>query len=316
MICVLLQAFMGVEAIVGPSLMTPAERFSNLEDWDYETKYVNVNPGDLKMAYVEEGPSDGQTILLVHGNPTWGYSFRDMLPPLVEAGYHVIVPDLIGFGRSEKPVLREDQNYSNQVKWVRSFIKALDLKNINIFCQDWGGLIALRIIANNQNLFDSVLLSNAGLPTNSFDAGEQFDDWQNFISQTIPDFSFVIQLDTIVTLSDEEIRAYQAPFPDNEEGYKAAPRQLPRSLPTTNLPIRRESFLNRKALFKLRRFNKPFLTVFSTREANVAETFINNVRGARGLPHKAVENIGHFSQDEIGAELAQDMINLIEEYVN
>lgn len=299
---------------IGATFMTPEERFEDLEDWPYESKYIEVEPGNLKMAYIDVGSQNGKTVLLVHGNPIWGYSFRDMIPLLVQKGYRVIVPDLIGFGKSEKPIKQQDYSYTRGVEWLTSFIENLNLSNINLFAQDWGGLISLRVLANNQRLFDRVLISNAGMPTNDFDPGPEFDEWEKVISKTTSDFSQIVQIATLRTLSPGEIKAYQAPFPEGKEGYNSAPRAFPSALPSARNQNFIEDMKGKRALKRLEMFNKPFLTIFAPDEAEVAQNLIKNIPGARNMKHRVYNDMGHFSQDDAGEKLANDLIELIENY--
>ncbi len=239
-------------------LRTPDNCFSNLKDYNFIPNYVQID--DLRMHYLDEGIPSGKVILLMHGEPTWSYLYRKIIPILSKAGYRVIAPDLIGFGKSDKPAELTNYSYKNHVDWIKKFIQNLDLQNITLFCQDWGGLIGLRVAAENEELFAGIIASNTGLPTGDQPPSEAFKQWQEF-SQSVPVFPAgnIVSGGCFNKLSDEEIASYDAPFP--EEKYKAAARIFPKLVPTT--PTDPASEDNRKAWMNLMKWEKPFLTCFS-----------------------------------------------------
>ncbi len=236
---------------------TPDERFENLKDYPFTPHYLEVDSqlGKLRMHYVDVGPRDGDPILLMHGEPSWSYLYRNMIPRLVAAGHRVIAPDLIGFGKSDKPAKRSDHSYQNHVDWIEQFVSELELKNITLFCQDWGSLIGLRIVAGAPDRFARVVAGNAALPAGPGDDGiviggqwtqpdpkaelrfeEGFMGWLKY-SQTVPEFDCgtVLQAATVRKLTEAELDGYRAPFPD--ERYATGPRVMPtlvRSQQATN----------------------------------------------------------------------------------
>lgn len=200
------------------SLRTPDDRFADLPDWPYEPHYAEVRPdGDaVRMAYVDAGPRDGRPVLLLHGEPSWSYLYRWMIGPLADGGLRVIAPDLIGFGRSDKPVAREDYTYARHVAWVTDLVQQLDLRDALFFGQDWGGLVGLRVVAEQADRFAGIVASNTFLPTGDQPLGEAFEAWRTF-SQTAPEFHIgqIVNAGTHRALSDAEVAAYDAPFPDD-----------------------------------------------------------------------------------------------------
>ena len=198
-------------------LRTPDEQFKNLPGYDFEPHYVEVLSGDggsLRVHYIDEGPRDGPPVLLMHGEPSWAYLYRKMIPVLVDAGFRAIAPDLIGFGRSDKPTPRDEYTYQRHVDWMTAFIEAIDLKGATVFGQDWGGLIGLRLVAENPDRFDRVVAANTFLPTGDRPAGEAFMRWREY-SQRIPDFDagWIVNSGCTTDLSDEIKDAYRAPLP-------------------------------------------------------------------------------------------------------
>jgi haloalkane dehalogenase len=217
-------------------LRTPDDRFDGLPDWPYEPRYVTVtDPVDgteLRMAYVDEGPSDADPILLMHGEPTWSYLYRTMIAGLVAAGHRVVAPDLIGFGRSDKPAEPSDYTYARHVDWTTQWLDAIDLQHVTLFCQDWGGLIGLRLVAAQPERFDRVVTANTFLPTGDRDPGDAFRMWREF-SQSVPEFSCsaVVGMGCVTPLPDEVLAAYDAPFPD--QSFVAGARRFPALVPTS-----------------------------------------------------------------------------------
>lgn len=291
-------------------LRTPDERFADLDGWPYEPHYAEVGDG-LRMHYVDEGPRDGQVVLLLHGEPSWGYLYRHMIPPLVAAGLRVVVPDLVGFGRSDKPDDQEAYSYATHVEWTRALLfDALDLSGVTLFCQDWGGLIGLRLVGEHPDRFARVVAGNTFLPTGDRTPPDAFFAWQKF-SQEVPEFpvGFILNGATQRDLSPAEMAAYDAPYP--EERYKAGARRFPLLVPTS--PDDPAADANRKAWETLSAWEKPFLCTFSDGDPITAggdAMFQKLVPGTAGLPHITVSG-GHFLQEDAGPELAEAIIDLV-----
>lgn len=287
-------------------LRTPEDRFARIPDFDFETSYVEVGEHEdepLRMAYVEAGPPSGAPVLLLHGEPTWSFLYRKMIPPIASAGLRAIAPDLIGFGRSDKPSERSDYTYERHVDWVHAFIQSLDLGGITLFGLDWGGLIGLRVLAETPERFAGVVASNTFLPTGDRPLGEVFEQWRNF-SQTIETFPVgdLVQAGSVSQLSDEVVAAYEAPFPD--ESYKAAARQFPLLVPAG--PDDPAAAANRRAWEVLSEWDKPFLCAFGDSDPftkGADEVLRKLIPGSRGQNHMTLENAGHFVQEDKGEEL-------------
>lgn len=300
----------GVEGVV----RTPDYRFADLPDYPFPPHYVKVSPGALRMHYLDEGPTDGPVVLLLHGEPAWSYCYRHMIPPLVAAGCRVIAPDFIGFGRSDKPLDRDDQSYANQILWTHNLVTALDLREITLYCQDWGGPIGLRVVALEPDRFSGIVVSNTTLPDGTQEAPPRFLIWRNIISQYVDDFSLVMQAATNVQLSRAEKSAYDAPFPS--ERYKAGPRSLPQQLPIDeSYP---EAANNSDAWNKVfRQWSKPFLVIDggSTQEvSHFHEIFTQEIPGAGGQPHELISEASHFIMEDMPDHLADHIIAMINSY--
>jgi haloalkane dehalogenase len=296
------------------ALRTPDERFDNLPGWTFEPNYIDIADGEggsLRMHYVDEGLTSAAPVLLLHGEPSWAYLYRKMIPVIVAAGHRAIAPDLIGFGRSDKPAEKSDYTYQRHVDWVTDFVKALDLRDITYFGQDWGALIGLRVAAGNEERFARIVIGNGFLPTGDQGANDAFLRWQKF-SQESPVFDIgrIIQGATVTNLPDDVVAAYNAPFPD--DSYKAGARQFPSLVPTA--PDDPASEPNRAAWEVLRKWEKPFLTAFSdsdpiTRGAD--RPLQNLIPGAAGQPHVTIEGGGHFLQEDKGEELGGIVVDFI-----
>lgn len=288
-------------------LRTPDGRFANLPAFAFAPHYVEIPSGDgarLRVHYVDEGPADADPVLCLHGEPSWSFLYRRMIPVLVAAGHRVVAPDLVGFGRSDKPAERSDYTYQGHVDWLRATIEALELRRITLVCQDWGGLLGLRIVAEHPDRFARVVAANTFLPIGDGAPSDAFLAWHKF-SQSVPAFPTgrILQGGTQTELSPEEVAAYDAPFPD--ESYKAGARQFPLLVPIA--PDDPAVPANRAAWQSLERFEKPFLTAFSdgdavTRGGDAA--FQQRVPGARGQQHVTLAGGGHFLQEDCGEELA------------
>jgi haloalkane dehalogenase len=296
-------------------LRTPDERFANLPDFPFEPHYAEIDDGEggvLRVHCLDEGPRDAAPVLLLHGEPSWSYLYRHMVPPLVAAGHRVIVPDQVGFGRSDKPSEQGDYSYARHVAWMSSLIfGALDLADITFFGQDWGGLIGLRLVAAQPDRFARVAVGNTGLPTGDRPPSDAFLAWQEF-SQTAPVFPIgaIINGGTVTELSAEVIAAYDAPYPD--DSYKAGARIWPSFVPTS--PDDPEAPANRAAWEVLERFDRPFLCCFSDADPITGggeKAFIGRVPGTAGQSHTTIEGAGHFLQEDAGPQLAQVLIDFI-----
>lgn len=288
-------------------LRTPDDRFANLPDFNFEPHYVEVD--GMRVHYVDEGT--GPTVLCMHGEPSWSFLYRHMIPVFVDGGCRVVAPDLIGFGRSDKPADREDYTYQRHVDWMSQWLEAVDLTDITLVCQDWGSLIGLRLVAAYPDRFARVVVANGGMPTGDQAPTEAFLNWQNF-SQTAPQFpvGMIINGGTTSDLSPEVVAAYDAPFPD--ESFKEGARQFPKLVPTSaDDPA---SQANRDAWKVLESFEKPMLTAFSDSDPITKggyRVFQERVPGAKGQPHTTIEGGGHFLQEDRGPELANVVLDFI-----
>ena len=290
-------------------LRTPDERFADLPDFPFAPHYVDVD--GLRMHYLDEGPPDGEVVLLLHGEPSWSYLYRRMIPVLTRAGLRAVAIDLVGFGRSDKPTQREDYTYQAHVDWTWAAIEAIGLTDITLVCQDWGGLIGLRLVGEHPERFARVVAANTVLPTGDLDPGEAFLAWRQF-SQESPDFPVgkIIGGACVGKLAPEVAAAYDAPFPD--ESFKAGARQFPILVPTR--PDDPASAANRAAWEVLRTFDKPFLCAFSDSDpiTRAAEPLLRKqIPGAEGQTHVTITEAGHFLQEDRGVELAEAVVQFV-----
>jgi haloalkane dehalogenase len=294
----------GFSAAFGYILRTPESRFDSLKDYNFEPKYVFLDDTLLRMHYIDEGNPNGKIIFLAHGNPSWVYNFRKIVPLLVNAGFRVIAPDMIGFGRSDKPANRSVHTYDNQVLWMEKFIGKLNLTNINIHVQDWGGLVGLRVAIRNQDKFSKIAVSNTTLPDGT-NVTLAFKAWRNS-SQTVATYGEVMESATFRELSLEEETAFNAPFP--EERFKAGPRELPLRVPIdVNDP---EAIENKDYFDQYRLWNIPILTIFSEEDriSPNEEEKIKLFPGAIGLPHAILNDASHFIREDKPDEMATHLI--------
>lgn len=302
-------------------LRTPDDRFANLPDFPFEPHYAEVaaitgdpSSGTLRVHYLDEGPADADPILLMHGEPSWCFLYRHMIPLLVAAGHRVVAPDLVGFGRSDKPSAQDDYTYARHVAWMSELVfDVLDLHEATFFGQDWGGLIGLRLVAAQPDRFSRVVVGNTGLPDGSGKANDAFMKWQQF-SRESPVFPIggIVNGGCATDLSPEVIAGYDAPFPDDT--YKAGARILPSLVP--NFPDQPEVAENREAWDSLRRFTRPWLCAFSDKDPVTKggeSPFIHRVPGAQGQPHTMIEGAGHFLQEDDGPQLARVILAFIEQ---
>ena len=290
-------------------LRTPDERFADLPGFPYAPNYVDVQ--GLRVHYVDEGPREAAPVLLLHGEPSWCYLYRKMIPILVEAGHRAVAPDLIGFGRSDKLPRREQYSYQFHVDIVAGFLGALDLRGITLVCQDWGGLLGLRVAAEHPDRFARIVAANTGLPTGDQPMSEGFMRWREY-SQTVENFHVggIVKGGCATDLAPETIAAYNAPFPD--DGYKAGARQFPVLVPIS--PDDPAAAANRAAWQTLRQWTKPFLTAFSDSDPVTRggeRVFQKLVPGAQGQPHVTIAGAGHFLQEDKGEELARVVVDFI-----
>ncbi len=295
-------------------LRTPESRFDRLPDFGFAPHYLEIPSGDggtLRMHYIDEGPRDAEVVLMLHGEPSWSFLYRKVIRVVLNAGLRAIAPDLIGFGRSDKPASREDYTYQRHVDWMRAFLTGLELRGVTLVCQDWGGLIGLRLVAEHPERFARVVAANTSLPTGDRAPPKAFSQWQQS-SQAMAQFDVGRMLQSFCAkpLPAEVVVAYEAPFPD--EAYKAGARVFPLLVPTSaDDPA---SQANRRAWESLSRFDKPFLTLFSdsdpiTRGAERA--FQKKVPGAANQPHAILHGGGHFLQEDVGEELGQAIVAFI-----
>lgn len=296
-------------------LRTPDERFVDLPDFPFAPHYAQVDDlegGTLRMHYLDEGPADAAPVLLMHGEPSWSYLYRHVIPGLVAAGHRCIAPDLVGLGRSDKPTRMQDHTYARQVAWMSQLIfERLDLTHMTFFGQDWGGMIGLRLVAAEPDRFDRVVVGNTGLTTGDAPMSEAFLAWQKF-SQETEHFPVgrIIDGGTATALSDEVIAAYDAPFPD--DSYTAGVRILPSLVPTTTDDPERDA--NLQAWEVLDTFTKPFLCAFSDKDPITGggdRVFKRRVPGTNGMPHTTIVGGGHFLQEDCGPQLATVIADFI-----
>ena len=312
-------------------IRTPDERFKNLSGYDFDPNYIEIN--NLRMHFVDEGSKDSKPILLLHGEPSWSYLYRKMIPPLRNAGYRVIAPDLIGFGRSDKFKDKKKYSYQFHVDMMVEFVRKLKLANATLFVQDWGGLIGLRVVAEEPDRFDRIVVSNTGLPAaggalgllgkflfrmqvwaeGKVALGESWDDititrWVAY-SRQAHDFPVgqIIQAATMTELTADVLAGYEAPFPGDD--YKAAARIMPSLIPTQL----RQNHKAWKQVFS--KWEKPLLTAFSDGDPitrSMVQEFQERVPGAKGQAHVTITGARHFVQEDKGEELAQLILDFIE----
>lgn len=287
-------------------LRTPEDRFANLPDWPYAPHYIDITDAesgqDLRMAYVDEGPRDGPPVLLLHGEPSWSYLYRRVIPLLVDSGHRVVAPDLVGFGRSDKPAERHDYTYERHVDWLSQWFTLLKLQDVTLFCQDWGGLLGLRLVAAFPERFAGVVAANTGLPIGT-PMSDGFLQWLEF-SQSTRDLPIgqIVAMGVDRGLSQAEVNAYDAPFPDAT--YKAGACQFPTLVPIT--PEHASVAENKAAWNVLTNFSKPFVTAFSDNDPVTGggdAVFKKLIPGAKGQPHVTLKG-AHFLQEDCPNEVA------------
>ena len=314
------------------SLRTPDSRFENLLDYEFQANYMSIN--GLRIHYVDEGPKEAPPILLMHGEPSWSYLYRKMIPPLVNEGFRAIAPDLVGFGKSDKLVRTKDYSHSQHVNVILQLVRNLNLKDITLFCQDWGGLIGLRVVGEDPDRFARIIAANTGLPSaKGFKAiigyplfklqvkrmgrvtQEQFTEGVNLMtwvafSKTVPELPIgdIMQMGTVSNLPPDVISAYEAPFPD--ESHKAGARIFPYLVPS-------ELSKNRKVWENvLTKWKRPFLTAFSDRDPITRgndKYFQKMIPGAKSREHVTIRDAGHFLQEDKSEELSSLILEFMQE---
>lgn len=295
-------------------LRTPDARFENLPDYPFAPHFVNVQDeklGTMQLHYVDEGPRDGRVVIMMHGEPSWSYLYRKMITQVAASGCRVLAPDLIGFGRSDKPAETSDYSYNGHVDWMTQWLKAVDVTGAVLFCQDWGGLIGLRLVAEHTDRFDGVVAGNTFLPTGGGMPGEAFAKWKEF-SQTVPEFPVgaIIRGATVKEFGEGVEEAYDAPYPD--ESYKAGARIFPALVPVGD--VTGGVAENQKAWEVLSKFEKPFLTCFSDQDpvtGGLDKLFHKKIPGCQGQPHQTLEGGGHFLQEDLPDELSKIIIDFV-----
>ncbi|OZM73431.1 haloalkane dehalogenase [Amycolatopsis antarctica] len=293
-------------------LRTPDDRFADLPDFDYQPTYVDIpdtDGGHVRVAYVEDGPADGPPVLLLHGEPSWSFLYRKMMPVLAEAGFRAIAPDMVGFGRSDKPADMVDHNYAYHVEWMRELaFDVLGLTGVTLVGQDWGGLIGLRLVAENPDRFARVVAANTGLPTGDHAMPEVWWAFRRVVEEAqVLDVGRLVQSGCRTELPEDVRAAYDAPFPN--EMYKAGPRAMPGILPTT--PDDPASAANRAAWATLAELDLPFLCAFSDSDpitGPMGPVLRRAMKGAEGIDHPTIAGAGHFLQEDAGADLAHAVI--------
>ena len=325
------------------TVRTPDARFENLPGYPFQPSYSEVPDGEggtLRIHHLDEGPADGEIILCLHGQPTWSYLYRKMIPVFVKAGFRVIAPDFVGFGKSDKPTSIDDYTYARHVQWMSAWLEGLDLRGLNLFCQDWGGLIGLRLVAAFPERFARVVTANTGLPdgrglppeaakpmremydglpvVKASELSARFADesgppgfmfWQKYCAES-PEFSVGDVMGGGGRIADEIRAAYEAPFPDDR--YVAGARIFPSLVPI--FPDDPEIPANKAAWEVLSKFDRPVLTAFSDGDPVTAggyKPIQERVAGAKGVDHVTIEGAGHFLQEEKGEVVAQAMIDFI-----
>ena len=290
------------------SLRTPDHRFENLPDYPFTPHYLDLD--GLRMHYVDEGDATADPVLMLHGEPSWSYLYRHMIPVCAGAGHRVLAPDLIGFGKSDKPTQIKDYTYAGHLVWLQDFIDQLQLHRITLVCQDWGSLLGLRLLSANVDRFKAVVIGNGFLPSGDHPVPKAFKIWRAF-ARFSPWFPIgkIVNSGCLRTLSPAELAAYDAPFPSRR--YKAGTRAFPQLVPTEfDDP---EAANNRAAWQLLEQWHKPFLTTFSNKDPIMRggeKYFQQRVPGAAGLPH-AILRGGHFLQEDSPQEFAQAVNDLL-----
>ncbi len=298
------------------TLRTPDDRFADLPGYPFSAHYAEVDDaegGTLRVHYLHEGDSSAPVVLLMHGEPSWSYLYRTMIPVLTDSGLQIVAPDLVGFGRSDKPAERGDYTFARHVEWMRALLfDQLDLADITLVCQDWGGLIGLRLVGEHPERFARVVAANTFLPTGDTNPGDAFFAWQKF-SQEVEVFPTggIVRGGCAKPVTPEVEAAYDAPFPD--ESYKAGARQFPLLVPSR--PDDPAHDANVAAWVGLAAFDRPFLCAFSDSDPitkGADRNLKERIAGAQGQPHTTIVGGGHFLQEDCGEELAQVVVSFVD----
>lgn len=290
-------------------LRTDDDRFAGLPDYPFAPHYLDVEPG-LRMHYVDEGSSDASPVLMLHGEPSWSYLYRHMIPLVAAAGHRVLAPDLVGFGKSDKPASVDDYSYDRHIAWLTHWLETLDLRNITLVCQNWGSLLGLRLAAELPDRFQRIIVGNGMLPTGETSTPAALSVWKAFATHS-PWFPIgrIVQLGTERTLNKDELAAYEAPFPSAD--YKAGARAFPKLLPTS--PDDPASNANIAAWKVLGQWRKPFITCFSNGDpiTRGGDRYMQRrIPGALGQPHIILRG-GHFLQEDSPEDFAQIIIDAL-----
>lgn len=290
-------------------LRTPDDRFRDLPDYPFEPHWTDLD-GGVRMHHVDEGPSDADPVLMLHGEPSWSYLYRHLIPVFTGAGFRAVAPDLVGFGKSDKPAERSDHSYQAHMDWLTEWLLALDLQRITIVCQDWGSLLGLRLAAEQPERFDRIVVANGFLPTGDRDPGWPFKIWR-LLATTTPIFPAgrIVDIGSGRKLSKGERAAYDAPFPSR--AFQAGARAFPALVPTT--PDDPAVPANREAWRRLGEWEKPMLTLFGAGDPILGKAdrpLQEHVPGAAGQPHARVRG-GHFVQEDAGEEIARRTVDWI-----
>ena len=296
-------------------LRTPDSRFENLPGYNFEPHYTTIVDGDgteIRIHYIDEGPRDAEPILLMHGNPSWCYLYRKMIPGLLKAGRRVIAVDLVGCGRSDKPAKRKYYTQARHVDWMSKWLVAMDLKHITLFCQDWGGTIGLNLVADFPERFDRVIASNTGLPMGE-GGNRLLRNWQA-IMKVFPAFPLRTAMKKSIRepgFSEQEFKAYKAPF--YRLSYQAGILKFPQLIAV--FPDNPGVPQNKKAWEKLKQFEKPFLTLFGDKDPVTRgghKSMIKHIPGAQGQAHKIIKGGGHFIQEDKPDELVAEIVPFLD----
>ncbi|WP_286221944.1 haloalkane dehalogenase [Marinobacter apostichopi] len=288
-------------------LRTDEARFAGLPDYPFAPHYMEVAP-NLRMHYVDEGPKTASPVLMLHGEPSWSYLYRHMIPLVANAGHRVFAPDLVGFGKSDKPAEVEDYSYDRHMTWLSAWLEELDLRNVTLVCQNWGSLLGLRLAAEHSHRFSRIIVGNGMLPTGDDPVPTVFSLWKAFAGHS-PWFPIgrIVQLGTERTLTRAELAAYEAPFPSAD--YKAGARAFPRLVPLSSDDP--SGAANRDAWRVLEKWRKPFITCFSSGDPITRggdRDMQRRIPGAHGQPHITLRG-GHFLQEDSPEDFARIVID-------
>lgn len=289
------------------TIRTPESRFESVPDFPFTPRFTEVE--GLRIHYIDEGPREGPVVLMLHGEPTWSYLYRKLIPVFADAGCRALAPDLVGFGRSDKPVRRADYSYARHVAWMKGWLECLDLRDVTLVGQDWGSLIGLRLAVENDERFARIVMANGALPTGDESLPAAFRVWR-FFSQYSPWFPIgrIVQVGSRRRLSREEMAAYDAPFPSGR--YKAGARAFPALVPASVNDPATEA--NRAAWKRLENWHKPFLCLYATGDPimrGMYQVFRDRVPGCAGQPHEMLKGAGHFIQEDRGEDLARKIVD-------